>query len=180
MVEIKSLLLVSGTQKNCGKTTLACEIIKKFAPIAAIIGIKITLHPLSPEATNAAETPFSITEEAIAGNQTDTQRMLQAGAKKSFLISCNGNNFLEAFLQVYNEHCIDKLTVCETNTLRMHVKPGILALATSNCQKEIKPSAQYLLPFADFTITYQDMISTTNCLSEITIENGTWKYMKCP
>lgn len=174
MITIDSLLIVGGTQKNCGKTTVACEIIKQFSKNYSIIGIKITLHP--PEANNPKNNKdiYSIKEENQIGDDTDTQRMLKAGAKKCFFIQCDENSILEAFFNVYNNYCTDKLIICESNTLRKYVKPSIFVMASNKNHSEIKPSAQSLLQHADLSIVVDNQSSILNYLQAISVTNNKW------
>lgn len=174
MITIGSLLLVGGTQKNCGKTTVACEIIKQFSKTHPVIGIKITLHPPDTNKPQNNKNNYTITEENRAGDATDTQRMLKAGAKKCFFIKCDENSILEAFLTVYNNYCNDQLIICESNTLRKYVEPSIFAIVTSKNTAKIKPSAQFLLHYADFTIDTDNQTSIINNIPAISVINKKW------
>ena len=44
MKEFKNILLVSGAGRNCGKTTVACNIIGQLKKEGQVIGLKITPH----------------------------------------------------------------------------------------------------------------------------------------
>lgn len=175
MLEMKSLLIVGGTQKNCGKTTIACEIINKFSTFHDIIGIKITMHQNNQEQTAAEDGGYIITEELNAIGQTDTQRMLQAGAKKCFLIKCHENNIFDAFMNSYDLYCSNQLVVCESNSLRNYVKPGIFIMAKPTNAMQIKTSAATLMQFADLTAILNGKPHNFEHLSAIAVNEEGWE-----
>ncbi|NJO68933.1 MAG: molybdopterin-guanine dinucleotide biosynthesis protein B [Bacteroidetes bacterium] len=100
MLYLPNLLLISGTGRNSGKTSLACAIIQKFAAFRPIIAIKIAPHfheqdQIENYTYKTAE--YFITEETRKDTGKDSSRMLAAGAAKSYYITTHDDHLLNAF-----------------------------------------------------------------------------------
>jgi molybdopterin-guanine dinucleotide biosynthesis protein len=72
-------VIVAGTGRKSGKTTLVCRILRMF-PERRWTAVKISHH--APE----SGAPFEILEEAEAGTSGDTRRYLAAGAARAFWV----------------------------------------------------------------------------------------------
>ncbi len=83
-----AIIVVGGSGKSVGKTSLVCGIIRAL-PEFRWIGVKVTNH------FYGLERP--IFEDRIAGTGTDTARYLAAGAERAFLITA-GEHDLERLL----------------------------------------------------------------------------------
>jgi hypothetical protein len=80
-------IVVGGQTKDIGKTTLVCNIIAAFAD-CSWTAMKLTTHahkPLHCELLNQPE-GRSIWRETSRGDDSDTARFLEAGAKEAYLI----------------------------------------------------------------------------------------------
>jgi hypothetical protein len=75
-----AIIVVGGSGRGAGKTALVCGLIAALSEFRWT-AVKITSHDHAHEP--GPRTP--IREETIAGEETDTQRYLAAGAARSFL-----------------------------------------------------------------------------------------------
>jgi hypothetical protein len=122
------MLLISGTGRKSGKTTLACQILKKFATIRSIIGLKISSHFHKPGQglfVVKATDNYIIYEEKNRSSSKDSSRMLEAGAVKSFYIQSNSDGLNSAIIFFMNNLSNDLPIVCESSTLSSVVTPGL-------------------------------------------------------
>lgn len=72
------VIVVGGSGRNVGKTSLVCGLILAL-PEFSWIAVKITSHEHSM--------PGSVWEECEAGHGRDTARYLRAGARRAFLVT---------------------------------------------------------------------------------------------
>lgn len=70
-------IIIGGTGRKTGKTTLACRIIA-LSPERRWTAVKVSHHAPSSQA------PFEILEETEPGDAGDTRRYLAAGAARAF------------------------------------------------------------------------------------------------
>lgn len=123
----KDFLIVSGTGQNTGKTLLICKIIEKIKKHRPIT-LKLSTHfhtktdglVLLIEAND-----FSIFEETNSSGQKDSQRMLKAGAFKSFYIQTKENTSFEAYQALLQ--IIDNLhpLIIESDVLSRKIKNAL-------------------------------------------------------
>lgn len=146
------LLLIAGTGRNVGKTTLACEIIHEISRKNKVIGIKISPHNHSQNegAELIAETDYySIYREQDLNKKHDSSRMLGAGAKKVFYIQSEDYKVYEAFEQILPELDESMAIVCESGGLRNYIKPSLFLMCNRKGEEIIKEKAKNLLPKVD-------------------------------
>lgn len=154
MKRIPELLIVAGTGRNSGKTTLVCKLIKSFAE-AGIYGVKISPHPhdlTEGSQQFASGKGYSIYRELALSGTKDTSRMLNAGAKESFYIFASDQNIEEAF-NIFLELKSDGYPIiCESPVLRRFFIPGLFLIADSNMVSKRKDLTQ-LMPSSDLLVT---------------------------
>lgn len=161
---LPQMVLVGSAGRNSGKTTLACEVIAQFAQQAPVYALKV----ISVEQAGApchrggkgcglcTNFPgnFELVEETGRQPGKDTAQMLAAGAEKAFLLKT-----LKGSIPAAVEHFMAKvphgaLVVCESNTLALHVQPGVFLFAALGPQEEgaYKPSAKQVAHLADCVV----------------------------
>ena len=127
-----NMVLISGNGRNVGKTTLACQAVRKLAQCHEVTGIKITnhFHPVDNKHEIIAQTPDYIIVKELAESCKDSSLMLQAGAKNVYFIMSKKESTGEAFM-----HIADKLAghpvVCESGGLRDYIHPGLFLFVNS-------------------------------------------------
>lgn len=136
----KNLLIIGGTGRNVGKTSLALLLLKKFNE-HSIIGLKVSAHRKEEELFHGTHVfypadNFRITEENCIQPWKDTAQMLNAGASKAFYIEAASNNISEAYKDFKNNFNPENLPViCESRSLRKHLIPGINILLIDTPEK---------------------------------------------
>jgi len=130
----KNLLLIGGSGRNVGKTTLALEVIKRAAKISAVTGLKVSAFKRGEEQFHGIHhdfptSGFRITEEKGELPNKDTARMLSAGASNAYFIESPDYMIPEAWTSFNNSCNPQNLpVVCESRSLRKYVKPGLFIL----------------------------------------------------
>lgn len=129
--QYKNLLIIAGTGRNSGKTTLACQVINKFRQLSPV-AVKISPHFHEPAAGLLEwhiEDGFSIfTENNKEGNK-DSSRMLGAGAAKVYYIVCRDEYIKKSFSMVFSTLTAGIPVVCESPSLAKFIDPGMLLIA---------------------------------------------------
>jgi len=180
MIEDKQLLIVGGTKRNIGKTSLIERIIKKFSSDYNIVAFKIkTIYPNDTffHGTDrnplSADEKFRLIEEKNTNGNEDTNRMLKAGAKKVFKIKTKATNIVEAYKELKNKINSNSLLICESNTLRKTVNPTIYLFVKEANYEDMKPSAKEVIKFADKIILTDGKKHNFN-IEDIFVENKQW------
>jgi molybdopterin-guanine dinucleotide biosynthesis protein A len=153
------MLLLGSTGRNSGKTILACAIIRHMSPGREIVGLKVTtIHgtgdvcPRGGEGCGVCaslEGEFCITTETDNGTGKDTEKMVEAGAKEVFWLRARAGHLEKAVSALRRVIPSDIPVVCESNSLRHYVEPGVFLVMKPKGSKKIKPSAQRVLGYAD-------------------------------
>ena len=149
------MILIGGNSRNCGKTTLACNIIGKLAKSHEVIGLKVTamrpgedhLHG-NHDIENSSD--FTIFEELDPLTHKDTSRMLQSGAKRVFYIQALDESIENRLLDFISKYSNKQPIVCESRSLRRLIKPSLfLMMIRVTEQGTIKHNMQSFLPLAN-------------------------------
>ncbi|HOC36293.1 MAG TPA: hypothetical protein PL079_03615 [Tenuifilaceae bacterium] len=179
MLTIPNLFLVGGNSRHSGKTTLACEIIRRLAKEQEVTAIKfIRFDPDEKEmhGSHLGESEFSgysIMRETNNHSSKDTSQMLQAGAKEVFYIR-SGEEFMEQasidFLTRYNH---GQPLVCESSALRHFVEPAVFVMMMRIPPIGNPKSVESYLPLADrilyFDKSYDERL---RMLEELQFDSG--------
>lgn len=146
------LLLIAGTGRNVGKTSLACELIQEISRTKEVVGIKISPHIHSQNKGGeliAESDHYSIYREQDLDKKYDSSRMLKAGAKKVFYIQSEDHKVYEAFEQLLPELDENIAIVCESGGLRNYIKPSLFLMCNRKGEEILKEKAIALLPKVD-------------------------------
>ncbi len=175
----KNILLIGGATRNVGKTAFTCSVIKNVSENHKVIGLKIkTIYEgddfFHGKDRNPLTGNYRIIEEKKASGNEDTERMLQAGASRVFRIKAKSEYLHDAIEDFFTRISGNSLIVCESNSLRMVLKPAVFLLIRLKNSKKIKPSAEKLAPLAD-KILYSDGAKHDFDAKNIVVENNEWK-----
>ncbi len=176
------LLLIGGAVRNVGKTTLTAKIIKKFSQNNNIIAVKIkTIREAETKYHGKNRNPlienekYRITQITTADNNSDSGKMLNAGAKYAFKIKTKSEfidlAFAEMMKSVSNKN---NLIVCESNSLREYIEPAIFLLILKKDSNEMKISAKKLKHLAD-KIILSDGKHHDFDAEQLYVKNNVWK-----
>jgi hypothetical protein len=134
MLTIPNLFLVGGNSRHSGKTTLACEVIRRLSLEQEVTALKFTrFHPDEKElhGNHLGEDEFSgysILRETDYHSSKDTSQMLQAGAKDVFYIRSEEEFMEQASIDFFTKYNHGQPLVCESRALRDFVVPAVFVM----------------------------------------------------
>ncbi len=155
--KMPQLLLVAGTGRNSGKTTLVCDVIRNISQRQKVTAIKITPHfheKNSAGAIIAEEEGLFITEEKQKESGKDSSLMLGAGAESVYFAMAAEEKVLQAFQIIANQIPANQAVVCESGGLRHFLEPGLFLMMNRSDRTEFKPDTLTLKPLAHQWITF--------------------------
>jgi molybdopterin-guanine dinucleotide biosynthesis protein A len=183
MIKLDGMLMIGSAGANVGKTELACALLRKFGKTAEIVGIKVTTIkaengqcPRGGEGCGVCSSldgNFSITEESDTASHKDTSRLLAAGASRVFWLRVLQTHLEEAITGLLAVIGPDTVTICESNSLRKVLKPGLFLIVKRRHLKVWKSSAQQVKQYADRTVV-SDGSSFDLDIDEIKLVDGKW------
>ncbi|MHC1775978.1 MAG: hypothetical protein AB9834_11255 [Lentimicrobium sp.] len=182
MPRIPNLIIIGGSSRNVGKTTLAVKLIEKYAGSVSITGLKVTSIRPGEDSHHGSHSDrdlqnFRITGETSDQSSKDTARMLTAGADRVFYIETPDNqinNAVDMFLATENT---GGPIVCESRNLRIAVIPGLFVLLKHYDASQIKPGFDYYEKLADIILTIDPDTRNSGSLADMIIWDGnSWKY----
>lgn len=175
-----NLLLIAGTGRNTGKTTLACEIIKQTSLQQQVIGLKISPHfhggteSLKPivESQN-----YNLYEEILSDiSGKDSSKMLASGAKQVFYIEVLDDYILEAFNSFMTLVLENTAVVCESPALRIVIDPGLFIIVDNISQQNKKKDVLKWKNKADLFIE-TDKTELINIIPKISFNSKGWNIL---
>ncbi len=169
-----NLLVIAGTGRNSGKTTLARTIIERFSSYG-ITAVKISphFHKASRGLIEFAGTGnYNIYTETSTLGDKDSSVFLVAGAAKVFYIQAKDLFIKEAFRNLYQSLPEDKPVICESPALGRYIDPAVLLLTDSEKVKERKDIA-HLISKADHIF---HPLSLQPDISALSFLGGCWTF----
>ncbi|MGV8057259.1 MAG: molybdenum cofactor guanylyltransferase [Smithellaceae bacterium] len=164
MLPVHNMIMIGACGRNTGKTEMACRLIKKFTPDYTVIALKVTTikkpdgkyTPGNEDHGLSSGSPYLLTEEHRENPEKDTGKMLAAGAHKVYWLKVKKEYLtkgMETFLELINNGP-DKIIICESNSLRLVVEPGLFLINQNIRDQSIKPSCQDVISFQDHIIQF--------------------------
>lgn len=164
MLYAPHLLLIGAAERDAGKTAFACEAIRRFSG-AGVLGAKVTAVqerdgtcPRGGQGCgvcSSLDSDYCLTEETEPGDAKDTQRLLAAGARRVFwlrVLKASLEDGARALLEALGP---DTPAICESNSLRHAVTPGLFIMLRHRDTIAVKASARGVLDYAD-AVVYSD------------------------
>lgn len=174
---LNGLILIAGTGRNVGKTTLACMLIEQSSKNNKVIGLKISPH-IHSQNKNAElvfeNNHYSIFQESDAQTTKDSSRMLSAGAKQVFYIQSEDEFIGEAFEKLCKEIDDESAIVCESGGLRNFVIPSVFLICNKKGNTVFKEKHQTIIPKADQILQFNNPDFDFE-ISNIRFKRGTWE-----
>jgi len=154
---LPNILLIAGTGRDSGKTTFACNIIRKFYRDLPIVAVKISAH--FHEDIHVGNLIYSdehlfVGEETDTSKEKDSSRMLAAGARKSFFIMAFDEQVLEAIQIVQSIIPPKNFIICESGGLRNYITPGLFFMLNRSDNPTPKPECVPYKNLCDRWITF--------------------------
>jgi len=144
-----AIIVVGGSAKNVGKTTLVCGL------IAALDSLRLTAVKITTDAHHGLA---PIYEEKCAGPATDTARYLAAGAERAFLLTGPPERDLaEALEEFWPLIGRGANLIFESNRVASHVNADMCLLVQGHLDMGAgKPSYYRAARFGDALVVHGD------------------------
>lgn len=156
------MLMIGSAGRNAGKTELACSLIRRFGLERKIVGIKVTTVdrkdgtcPRGGKGCGVCSSmsgAFCITEETLAAGRKDTSRLLAAGASRVFWLRVMRKSLHQGAVALLNAVGGDAVLICESNSLRKVMEPGLFLMVRDKDSDQYKISAMRVKGYADRTV----------------------------
>jgi len=177
MIRLPNWLIVYGTNRNSGKTTLITRIISYNNSRIPITGIKISphFHPLDDNdliIEKCAE--YVITKEIHLNTGKDSSRMLDAGAQDVFYIQVWDDNLGRLIPKILGLIPPGTAVICESGWARHLIDPGVFLILNRKGNTEMKSSLVILQPLADRWVEF-DGLGFNLGPDDLSFEDGAWK-----
>jgi len=181
MLNFPNLLLIAGTGRNTGKTTLACEIIKQVSTAQQVFGLKISPHfhggTKSLEEIDATDN-YNLYEETLSDiNGKDSSKMLASGASRVFYIEVLDDFILDSFQAMLKYIPKDLAIVCESPALRKVLDPGLFIIVDNISQQNKKQDVLERKNMADLFIE-TDKTELADVILNLSFDSEGWKFNK--
>jgi molybdopterin-guanine dinucleotide biosynthesis protein A len=158
------MLIIGAAGRNLGKTEFACELIRRHAATQPVFGIKVTTIE-DQEGTcsrggqgcgacTSLQGNYCISEELPTANKKDTDRMLRAGAKRVWWLRVLHEHLEAGLVDVLERIPADALVVCESNSARTVLEPGLFVIVRGSNSTAMKPSCRAVLCHADRVVEF--------------------------
>ncbi len=175
-------ILIGGTGRNIGKTTLAETLIRKLSCFGPVTGIKISnirpeglqFHGMHDIESNEY---FSIWEETQHTGNKDSIRFLNAGALKSFFIQAGDAYLPDAFQEIQNHLTGNEIVVCESNSLINIMKPSVFLMVKGEKNNASKAYVERSQKIADLVLNAMDMVQFQKIADALVLEDDRIKLV---
>jgi hypothetical protein len=159
LISCRRMILIGSDGRNAGKTTLAVDLIGRLRESFLVYALKATSVrkgncPHGSIDCNACSEPikggFLLTEENDASGRKDTHRLLAAGADRVFWLRAERPCLIEGFKNFIYKVPASAVIICESNSLREVVCPGLFIMLESG-NGDIRSSFENVRHLADIT-----------------------------
>jgi len=162
MMSLPNMLLIGSAGRDAGKTEFAAALIGHLAPRTGLIGVKATVIRRNDGSCprggrgcgvcSSLRGPYEITAETSCDSGKDTSRLLAAGAERVFWLRVRQDSMAEGVRALLDTAGREALLVCESNSLRHAVKPGLFIMVR-RINQPFKQSAAAVRCWADRIVT---------------------------
>ncbi len=175
--------MVGAMARGAGRTKLACSLIERFSSRCSIIGIKVTTVEDAESGCPRGESEcgvcsslqgaYEIVEETDANGDKDTCRMLASGAGRVFWLRALKAHLEEGIAALLDITGVGAVSVCETNSLRRVVEPGLFFMVERRGEENYKASAKDVVRYADRIVRF-DGSEFDIGTDEVELADGRW------
>lgn len=183
MFRLDGMLMIGSAESKVGKTELACKLLRNFSKNHNITGIKVTTikdrdgwNDHGGEGCgvySSLEGPYQINEEFNRNSGKDTARLLAAGASRVFWLRVLKEHIPAGMTAILDIIGKDAISICESNSLREIVEPGLFLMTKNSGSESWKNTARWVKKYADMVVS-SDGISFDFDLNRIKLINGKW------
>ena len=176
-LKLSYVLLITGSERNIGKTSLVCEVIKLFGRKNALTAIKVSahFHEPTPDLKLLEETnDYKIYQEFSVNTDKDSSRMLKSGAKYAFYFEVKKGTIERVFNMFLKKCNPDLPIVCESTALASVIEPGVRLHVTATKSERDETGIENNKSLNLVRVSFNGN-SFTWPLSNLRLENGNWK-----
>lgn len=187
MVKLDGMLMIGSAGRKTGKTELACTLVSKFCKSRPIVGIKVTTIRAKDGqcprggrgcgVCSSLDGDFCITEEKDRNSHKDTARLLSAGTSRVFWLRVMKTHLKEGLTALVDIVGPDTVLVCESNSLRQVVEPGVFLMVSGRDSGRRKSSSREVSKYVDRVVAW-DGNSFDFDINRIKLVNGKWTIME--
>ncbi len=159
MIEVPNILILGAAGRNVGKTEFACKLIRHHARTHNVIAVKITTvkerDGKCPRGghgcgvCSSLKENFCLTDEEATGSGKDTCRMKEAGAQRVLWLRVLHDRIEEGIKALLKEIPTDACVICESNSARLVIEPGVFLVIREAGSTAAKDSCAAVLEHAD-------------------------------
>ncbi len=184
-IDIPNMLLVGSAGRNVGKTEFTCRLIETFRGRRDLVAAKVTAVDRTDGTCprggkgcgvcSSLEGRYAVTEETDARGKKDTCRLLAAGATRVLWLRVLKTHMHQGMSALLD--CIGPGTVwvCESNSIRRVVRPGLFLMVENAASGSYKASAELVRDRADCTVrSVPESCSFDFDLDRLGIADGEW------
>ena len=181
------MLLIGAAGRNAGKTELACRLIARERPGTPIVGVKTTtIHDPDAPCPRGGEgcgvcTSFrgthALSEEDGAQPDKDTSRLLAAGAERVLWLRVARGCLAVGLQALVDEIGEDAVCICESNSLRHVVEPGVFLTVRHERDAGTKASCREVIHLTDDEFV-SDGRDFTPAPERLVLRDGRWSYRR--
>lgn len=167
MIKKARFIVLGSTGRNTGKTEFACRLIEKYAKEQQLYGVKVvTIDPDQGSCPRGGEGcgicsslkgDYEISEETRSDTDKDTSRMLRAGAHKVYFLKVRYDRLEKGLNALVNLIPENAFAVCESNSIRKVVEPGLFLVIKNRDEKQVKESCAEVVQYANKVIDFHCM-----------------------
>lgn len=183
MLQRPDMVVIGAGARHVGKTEFACALIRRHAGRATVFAIKITTvqdHGTDcPHdgggcgACSGFAGPYCLTEETGGPPGKDTTRLLAAGAARVFWLRVRRGHLAAGLDEFLRQVPPGVAIVCESNSVRQVLEPGVFLVITAAAGTAVKPSCAAVVGQADAVIRYAGS-AWDRSPDEVTFTAGRW------
>jgi molybdopterin-guanine dinucleotide biosynthesis protein A len=172
-ISIPGMLMIGAAGRDAGKTYFACKMMRRFAGSRDIVGIKVTpiervteRCPHGRDDCNVCASlkgKFEIVEETDPAPDKDTCKLLAAGAKRVFWLRVLKSHLKEGAAALLETIGKDAVCICESNSLRNVVEPGLFLMLKNSNTDDVKPSSKAVAQHADRLVLFDGNSFDIDC-----------------
>lgn len=166
LISWPAMLMVGGAGRNSGKTRLTCALIRRFAARGEVVGVKVTTVqerdggcPRGGDGCGVCSSVtgrYLLTEEHGKPPGKDTSLMAQSGATRVYWLRVLREHLAAGAAALANRLGTGALCVCESNSLRHVVEPGLLVIVRARGARAIKRSSREVMHLAHRVVVYDE------------------------
>lgn len=177
MIFLSNWVVVGGTGRNIGKTTLMENLLEKFGSQIPLTAVKISnIKPGNSSFHGHNVERFSekilLQKELRTDGNKDSMRFLKAGAQASWFIQTEDAFLPDTFPQILKSLKNASWIVCESNSLRKFVRPGLFIMVKGENITSGKKDVPGLLQLADVVVEALNRKQFAMLVDRIEIREG--------